>query len=183
MAVAGKVWTYEDLLDIPEDISKRHEIIDGELYVSPSPRLPHQDVVGNSYELLRLAQKAGYGRAYLAPVDVVLDGHNIFVPDLIFIAKDRLAIAQDTHVRGAPDLVIEVLSPCTKHRDFGIKLQTYARCGVKHYWVADPYSRSIQVFDLQDDNTFAEPQLLEGDDRLTCPLFPELSVPVSELFA
>jgi len=182
MAVAGKVWTYEDLLDTPDD-HQRYEIIDGELYVSPSPRLQHQDALADVFEFLRAAQKAGHGRAYQGPVDVVLDEHNVFVPDAIFIAKGRLSIAQDTHVRGAPDLVVEVLSPGTKHRDLGVKLQAYARARVKYYWVFDPYSRSVQVFELREDgNTFAEPALLEGDDALTCSLFPGLSVPVSELF-
>jgi Uma2 family endonuclease len=181
MAVARKVWTYADLLDTPED-SQRYEIIDGELYVSPSPRLPHQDVLASCFELLRAAQKAGHGRAYIGPVDVVLDEHNVFVPDAVFIAQDRLSIAQDTHIHGAPDLVVEILSPGTKHRDLGVKLQTYGRRGVKYYWVLDLYSKSVQVFE-QAGNAFAEPRLLEGDDQLTCPLFLELSISLSELFA
>ncbi|HEY8693104.1 MAG TPA: Uma2 family endonuclease [Chloroflexota bacterium] len=183
MAVARKVWTYEDLLDIPEDISNRHEIIDGELYVSPSPRVPHQRVSLNLTKFALPADEADLGRLYYAPVDVVLDEHNVFVPDLIFVAKDRLSIVQETHVHGAPDLVVEILSPGTQHRDLGIKLQAYARFGVKYYWVVDLYSQSVQVFVLQDDHTFAEPRLLEGDDQLTCPLFAELGMPVSQLFA
>ena len=183
MAVARKVWAYEDLLDIPEDPSKRYEIIDGELYVSPSPRVPHQDLSMAFIRFLLRAVDAGHGRLYHAPVDVVLDEHHVFVPDLIFVTKDRLSIVQETHVHGAPDLVIEILSPGTKHRDLGIKLQSYACHGVRYYWVADLYSRTVQVFDLQEDGTFAEPRLLEGDDVLSCPLFPELSLPVSQLFS
>ena len=182
MAVAGKVWTYEDLLDTPDD-HQRYEIIDGELYVSPSPRLRHQRALLKIVKFLLAADDAGLGQLYTGPVDIVLDEHHVFVPDAIFITKDRLSIAQDTHVRGAPDLVVEVLSPGTKHRDLGVKLQAYARAGVKYYWVFDAYSRSVQVFELREDgNTFAEPALLEGEDALTCPLFPGLSVPVSDLF-
>jgi Uma2 family endonuclease len=183
MAVARKVWTYQDLCELPEDPSKRYEIIDGELYVSPSPRVPHQRTVGACFRYLARAEDAGYGYAYPGNVDVVLDEQNVFVPDLIFIAKDRLSIANDANVRGAPDVVVEVLSPGTKHRDFGPKLEAYARAGVKFYWVADTFSRTMQVFQRQEDGTFAEPALLEGGDALSCPLFPDLTVPVSELFS
>lgn len=183
MAVAKKAWTYADLLDIPEDISKRHEIIDGELYVSPSPRLPHQRALMRLIDFLLPADKAGDGVLYSGPVDVVLDEQNVFVPDLLFITTGRLSIAQVTHIHGAPDLVVEILSPGTKHRDLGVKLETYARHKVRFYWVVDPYSRSIQVFELQDEGRFGEPRLLEGEERLSCSLFPELSTPVSQLFA
>src|SRR5579883_593429 len=183
MAVAKKAWTYADLLDIPEDISKRYEIIDGELYVSPSPRLPHQRNLIRLADFLRPAEEAGKGVRYTGPVDVVLDEGNVFVPDLVFISTERLAIAQETHIQGAPDLVVEVLSPSTKHRDLGVKLETYARHGVRFYWVVDTYSRSIQVFELQEQGGFAEPRLLEGDDLLSCPLFPELTIRTAELFS
>ena len=108
---------------------------------------------------------AGFGRLYHAPVDVVLDDENVFVPRLSsFVSTNRLSMVQETHVHGAPDIVVEILSPGTNTRDLRA---TYSLCPlwVRFYWVADTFSRTIQVFELPAEVTLGEPEaFLEGED-------------------
>jgi len=174
------LFSYEDLLQTPDD-GKHYEILEGELVVSPSPRPQHQRASGNGYILLHQAEEAGYGEAYYAPLDVVFDDHNVAEPDLIFIRTDRLHIIHDVNVQGAPDLLVEVLSPGGRDRDLGVKLRMYAHFGVPYYWVFDPEAQIVRVYELENGQ-YGKPRLLEGDDLLSCPLFPEFSIPVHQLF-
>src|SRR6266851_2987465 len=127
--VAPKL-TYEDLRKMPED-GKRYELIDGEVYMTPSPNTKHQTIVGNLHMALRqFVDNRGLGKIFLAPFDVVFGERTAVQPDLLFIRKSRLSILTDLNVQGAPDLVIEVLSPSTASFDRETKLQVYARAGV-----------------------------------------------------
>jgi Putative restriction endonuclease len=104
MARIKPTLTYEHLRHTPDD-GKRYEILEGELVVTDSPTTAHQQIVGNLFEVLRQAQRAGRGRAYIGPVDVVLhDTEAVVVPDVVFIAKDRLAIVKEKAIIGAPIL-------------------------------------------------------------------------------
>jgi len=147
----GKIkLTREDLAAMPQD-GKRYEIMEGELYVTPSPTIRHQDIVGKLYRLLcRTLYDTGMGPVYVAPVDVVFDEENVVQPDVFFVRSQRLDIIQQNYVKGPPDLVIEVLSPGTKHRDLKIKSASYARFGVPIYWVVDPLAQCIDVYLFQD---------------------------------
>ncbi len=180
MAVARHSYTYSDLVDMPDD-GQRYEILDGELVVSPSPSVRHQRTVGNIFLLLSRAEAANYGRVYLAPLDVVLDDHNVAQPDLFFITTARLSIVSEQHVPGAPDLVVEVLSPTTRSHDLGTKLGVYARYGVLWYWVVDPLVKTVQTYELRE-GTYRAAQLLEGDQMLSSPLFPGIMTEASTLF-
>ena len=110
--------TYEDLEYFPDD-GKRREIIDGELYVTPSPNLRHQALVGRLYVEIAnyLAARPGPGRVYLSPLDVVLSPHDVVEPDLLFVGSDQLAVLTPKNVRGAPALVVEILSRGTRKTD------------------------------------------------------------------
>jgi len=145
VAVIDPRYVYEDLLAMPDD-GRRHELLEGDLLVSPSPTPRHQRVVGHLLGLLLQLQEAGRGEVYPAPLDVVFDQHTVFEPDVLFIRTERLGIVTDRNVSGAPDLVVEVLSDSTRDVDLGPKLHAYSRYGVAEYWVVDPNANTVQVF-------------------------------------
>lgn len=129
--------TYEDYCALPED-GKRYEILDGDLYMSPSPMTPHQRAALRMARLLcDFVDVRMLGEVFIAPCDVILDQHNIVVPDLLFVSKSRQSIITEKNIQGAPDLLVEILSPSTRLRDIRDKRNIYARCGVEWYWIFD----------------------------------------------
>jgi Uma2 family endonuclease len=174
--------TYEHLRQMPDD-GRRYELIEGALVVSPAPKTRHQRVVAKLTGLLVDAERAGHGKFFSAPTDVLLDPElNALQPDLLFITQERIGIVAENNVQGAPDLAVEVLSESTAERDLGVKVRVYARYGVRFYWVADPETESMRVFELQPGGYLEHPPL-KGDESLGCPLFPGIAAPVSALFA
>ena len=180
MAIIDSRIRYEHLKQLPDD-GKRYEIVDGELLVSPSPNRRHQRAVLNFASWLRSAEEAGYGEVYVAPFDVFFDEHNVTEPDVLFVSKERLQIITDDFVHGAPDIIVEVLSPGTRHRDEGVKLNLYGRMGARYYWMPDPAERVIYRYELTPQGFREQPPLKEGD-TLECPLFAGISIPVEKLF-
>ncbi len=167
-------------MNLPEGC--RAELIDGELYLSPARRVPHQWAVGNLYALLApFAHSRKLGKVYLAPFDVHLPSGDIVEPDILFVAWGNLGIVQDW-VRGVPDLVVEVLSPDGIERDRFVKRDLYASNGVREYWIVDPEAKAIEVFVLRDGGYDAS-GYFEIDDILVSPLLPELKLPVAGVFA
>jgi Uma2 family endonuclease len=126
------------------------ELIDGEVIVSPTPRNTHQAVVRS---LLLALTRLGEGEAILSPMDVYLDDDNVVQPDLFWVsgAKSRCQLGEDDYWHGAPDLVVEVLSPGTARRDRGDKYDLYQRHGVREYWIVDPAARFVEVFVYQGE--------------------------------
>ena len=123
--------TYEDFLDFPDD-GRRHELIDGEHYVTPSPNAKHQVIVGNLHWLIRrYLEEQPRGRVFLAPFDVVFSSFDVVEPDLLYISTERLAVLTAKHVRGAPDLVVEILSEGTRRTDEVTKRRLYERFQVQ----------------------------------------------------
>ncbi len=181
MTIIPPIFSYAHLRQMPDD-GKRYEILDGEVVVSPSPKRRHQRIVGLLYELLTEAQRLGQGEVYFAPFDVVLDERNVVQPDLLFVRSDRLHIITEENVQGAPDLIVEVLSEGTRERDLGAKLRIYARFGVRFYWAVDPDARTVRVYEHAPEGYRELPPLAAGD-TLTCPLFPDITLPLAALFA
>jgi Uma2 family endonuclease len=175
--------TYEDFVRIPEDLF-RHEILDGEHVVSPAPSEAHQDCLGELYlEIgLYLRDHPG-GKVLFAPFDVLLSEHDVVEPDLLFVSSARLGILTGKYALGAPDLVVEVLSPSTRRRDLGKKRARYELLGVGEYWILDPQRRTATVLRRQGE-AFLPPLHLsaEAGDRLVTPLLPGLEIPLSGLF-
>ncbi|HEX8430067.1 MAG TPA: Uma2 family endonuclease, partial [Longimicrobium sp.] len=130
---ARRGWSYAEYAQLPDD-GNRYELIDGELHVTPAPRSQHQDIL---VELTIAAggfvKAHGLGKFYVAPTDVFLGEGDCVQPDLLFIRSDRLSIISERGVEGAPDLVIEIVSPSTGLRDRGLKRERYAQCGVPLY--------------------------------------------------
>ena len=177
--------TYDDFLLFPDD-GQRHELIDGEHYVTPSPRSRHQIISGNLHYLVRTwLDTHPAGRILYAPLDVVFSNFDIVVPDLIYVSNERwAAIITEKHAVGAPDLVIEIGSPSTRKRDETIKRRLYERSGVAEYWVVDPTIDVVRIYRRSGDR-FGKPVELstEAADVLTTPLLPGLAVPLPRIFA
>lgn len=172
--------TYEDYCNLPND-GKRYEIIDGELFVTPSPRRLHQIVVGNLHlELGSFVKAHRLGRVFVAPFDVVFSHFDIVEPDLLYISNARSAVLTEKNVQGAPDLLVEVLSETTAEVDRTTKLKLYARYGVQEYWIIDPEGPSAEIYRRQKEG-FELAAKLKSPDSLTSPLFPGFNLTLRKL--
>ena len=141
---------YADYAVIPDD-GRRHEIIDGEHYVNPAPNLYHQAVSKRlQYQLYTKIELAGLGTLYCAPCDVQLSDHDIVQPDLLVVLSSRSHVFTPTKVKGAPDLLVEILSPSTADYDRTRKKELYERSGVREYWIVDPFEHTLEQFVLKD---------------------------------
>jgi Uma2 family endonuclease len=183
-AAPGVKLTYDDFLLFPED-GQRHELIDGEHYVTPSPASVHQRIVGNIYFKMRQFLEAHpMGEVFLAPFDVVFGEHDVVEPDLLYISAPRRdELLTKLHVRGSPDLVIEVGSPGTRKRDETIKRRLYERTGVREYWVVDPELETIRVY-RSDGTSYRRPIALtrESGDVLKSTVIEAFELPLIEVF-
>jgi Uma2 family endonuclease len=171
-----------DIWDTPDD-GKRYEVIDGQLYVSPPPVTEHQGALGAlAFFVTAYVRERQFGRVYFAPIGVVLDDENGLQPDLVYIARERLRIISRRGIEGAPDLVVEVLSPSTRSRDRGIKQRRYVAAGVPHYWMVDPRSRVLEALRLREGRY--ERVGIYGPGSMFRPaLFPGLEIPIDDLWA
>ena len=131
---ARRAWTYGNLAALPDD-HLRHELIDGEHVVTPSPTIPHQVILWNLTEVLGPFLRANpLGTALTGPVDVKLSLFTVLVPDLVYFTSERFVrVVNEKHATAAPDLVVEILSPGTRRRDKGRKRAVYDREGVGEY--------------------------------------------------
>ena len=176
--------TYDDFLLFPDD-GKRHELIDGEHYVTPCPNTKHQRLVGNVYWLLRsYLEDSRIGEIFVAPFDIVFSRFDVVEPDLLYMSKARAsAILTEKHVTGAPELVIEITSPGTRKRDETIKRRLYERSAVSEYWVVDTDLDTVRVYRRVVDRFERPLELsLEAGDILHTGLFPGLELPLARIF-
>ena len=178
---APGAWTYEDLFSLPDD-GKRYEIIEGDLYEMPAPSWAHSTVIANLITMLipLVASLGGIWRT--APLDVFFQGANPVQPDIVVILPGGGAHAVARGVEGAPDLVIEVLSPSNRGRDALTKRSLYARAGVREYWLVDPEARTIEILALDRDALHLVAEAA-GDERPVSPLLGPLPIAVDALFA
>lgn len=172
--------TYEDYCLLPND-GKRYEIIDGELFVTPSPLRAHQKVISNLvYYMAGFAKKTGLGEVYPAPFDVVFSRFDVVEPDILYVSKTRASVLTDRNVQGAPDLVVEVLSESTAQIDRSTKLKLYGRFGVREYWIIDPAGPAAEIYRTKK-KTFELIGKLKSAGALTSPLLPGFSLPLKKL--
>ena len=183
LATAGTKLTYDDFVLFPED-GQRHELIDGEHYVSPSPKIPHQQIAGNLYWWLRRHLESDpRGQVFFAPLDVIFSRFDVVEPDLLYVSHERAEGVLGDWVEGAPDLVIEIGSRSTRTRDETIKLQLYERAGVAEYWIVDPRTESVRVY-RRAAHGYDRPIELSKDTgaSVTTPLLPGFAAPVADIF-
>ncbi len=176
--------TYDDFVLFPDD-GKRHELIDGEHFVTPSPNLGHQRVVGALHAAIHVWLRSNpIGEVFVAPFDVLLSDIDVVEPDLLYISNERKrVILTPKHVTGAPELVIEVASPSTRTRDETLKRRLFEQRGVLEYWVIDPELHTVRIY-LREGEGFGRPveRAHERGDALSTSLLPGFELPLSEVF-
>ena len=148
METATRTYTFADYQKLPEGTPC--QLIGGELVMSPAPSLQHQRIIGKIFTLLSdYVNKKQLGEIFVSPVDVFLDDENTFQPDITFISKERASIMDEQKINGAPDFVVEILSPSTAYYDLKKKKVMYEKYGVKEYWIVDPMEKTIDVLILR----------------------------------
>lgn len=175
--------TYEDYLLFPDD-GKRHELIQGDHYMTPAPSTKHQRVSRNLVTALwTFVHQRRLGEVFDAPCDVVFSDEDVVQPDLLFVSAGRSSIITESNVQGAPDLIVEILSDATRKRDEVTKRKLYERFGVKEYWIVDPELETVKVFRLSDHQYVRTAELSkEAHDTLATPLLSDFRLPLIELF-
>ena len=140
-------YTYRDILSLPESETRRHEILDGKLYVTAAPRVNHQRVVFDLAALMNAIAGERNAGEVMGSVTVHVDDDMVFVPDLVFVSRDRVSIVDpEGDVHGMPDLVVEVLSPSTRSYDRELKRKHYLAAGLAELWLVDVDARSVEVW-------------------------------------
>lgn len=143
--------SYEDYVGFPDD-GRRHEIIDGDHYVSPAPYTYHQTLSRRiQFQLYSQIEEKGLGLVFNAPTDLQLSQVDIVQPDLIIVFEAHRNIVTPTKIKGVPDLVVEILSKSTSERDRGIKLELYQRSRVPEYWVVAPDEHTLEQHVLEGE--------------------------------
>jgi len=171
--VTRVILTYADLVALPDD-GKRYELHEGEIYMTPSPRPRHQQVVGNLYLIIaEHVRRLDLGEVFVSPIDVILSEVTVRVPDLVYLDAARMPRVSGRGIEGPPTLAIEVLSPGTASADRGIKQQLSARYGVPHYWIVDADARVIETYQLVGARYEAGPRL-NGAAPAALPPFSDL---------
>jgi Uma2 family endonuclease len=174
--------TQDEYFRMPESLLPQ-ELVDGVVRDAAAPTSGHQWIVGALYwELRRTVQAAGAARIYLSPIDVVLDDalELVVQPDLIAVCPERFAIVRD-RVNGAPDLVIEVLSPAPRIGTLQERIEWFARSGVRECWLVHQFRREIEV--VQFDKGAVTGRRSFGDTvAIESRVFPELTLKVMDIF-
>ncbi|CAN5310998.1 Uma2 family endonuclease [soil metagenome] len=181
LKTASRPLTVGDYMSLPDD-GTRYQLIEGELHMAPSPNRKHQLIAGEIFYALRqhLGEK-GKNELYLAPFDVQLSDTTVVQPDICYFSKKRASRLTHHGAEGAPDLVVEILSPSNAHLDLGVKREIYARSGVEELWIVDPEADELRVYDLAAGAQSPTATLTAGD-TLQTRLLPEFALELREIF-
>ena len=175
--------TVADLDACPDD-SNRYELIEGELFVSRAPGIPHQRILNNLQMALGIYLKDNPIGIVVPGAGAVFSDYDAVIPDLVFVRTERWSeVVTETKFTGAPDLVIEIMSPGKENRDRDllVKRKLYAKYGVAEYWVIDPENRQVEIYRLRNNRLESSTTLKNGDEIAT-PLFPDFRITVTSIF-
>jgi Uma2 family endonuclease len=176
--------TIEDYESFPDD-GMRHEILDGDHFVTPSPVIRHQAISRNLTMLVAsFLRDQPLGSLFAAPCDVYLSRVDVVVPDLVFVSVAGKAVITEKNIQGPPDLLVEILSPGTRKKDERTKRDRYARFGVREYWIVDPELETVKILWLGETG-YDQPQefSLERDQSLASRVLPGLQLSLAQIFA
>ena len=168
-------FTVADYMTTPED--RRYQLLDGDLILAPAPTIRHQRILRRLAVLLdELAVENGLGEVFLAPCDVVLSNYDVFQPDILFVSNERRGLITEANIQGAPDLVVEILSPATAQHDREYKRTLYSRHGVREYWLVDPEEDSVEVW-TESGTGLVQTAAFQLGDTLASPPLEGLNLP------
>ena len=174
-----KKYIYADYAKLPEGAP--YQLIDGMLVKSPSPLPFHQRIAKRIFKKLLVLETEGKGEAFFAPVDVYLSEQETYQPDLLFISAEHSQIVGEKKIAGAPDVVIEILSPSTAYYDLRHKKEMYARSWVKEYWIVDPPDRIIELY-VSNNKELVLREKKKEKGSITSSLFDSFALDCIELF-
>ena len=179
-AAKKKEYTIEDIYALPEGV--RAELIDGQIYYMGSPGRIHQEIIGELHVEVAnyIRSHGGPCKVYESHLAVFLFGDNstYVEPDLSVVCNpDKL---DDRGCVGAPDWIVEVLSPSSGRMDCIVKLIKYRTAGVREYWIVDPKMRTIATYRFSGEEEEEQVEFYSFDDKVPCSLFPELQIRLSE---
>ncbi len=173
-------YTVADYMEIPQE-GVRFQLMRGWLVREPSPAEIHQRIVVNiCYFMRKWVNEKQRGEVYIAPFDTVLSTETVLQPDLLFISSERIDLITEANVQGAPDLVIEILSPSTARRDQVVKQALYKEAGVLEMWLVNTDEHQVDVICLQGNDSL--PRQFRGDETISSPLLGEMDFTVDALF-
>lgn len=179
-AIENKSYTYEDYVRLPE--GSPYQLIGGDLIMVPAPAPYHQRISRKiEFMLLQHVEKNDLGEVFYSPIDVYFCEEDTFQPDIIFILKERSNIIGETKIEGAPDLVIEILSPSTAYYDLGRKYKVYEKAGVKEYWLIHPDRKTIEIYINRGDK-FQLIQAVEEAGIVKSELLEGFEVALAKIF-
>jgi Uma2 family endonuclease/predicted DNA-binding transcriptional regulator AlpA len=175
--------TYQDYLLIPDEPGYRFEILDGILIKEPSPNVMHQRV---SRRLQRILEDYFWevdpdGEVFDAPLDVTFHDVTVVQPDLFYVSGEQKLIVKDNRIDGPPTLIVEVLSPSSSRKDRFQKLGIYQKMQVQHYWIVNPWEKTLECFSLHD-GVYALVAAGMDEELVEHPEFLGLSVALSNLW-
>ena len=182
LAVEKKTkYTIEDYLLLDEGAP--FQLVNYDLVMSPSPNPLHQLVLFSLSEIIVLynIQNKRQGQWLYAPMDVVFDDGNVLQPDVFFIAEDRKAAVIKDRIEGAPDLIIEILSPSNAYYDLRQKKEIYEKYGVKEYIIIDPIAQNADLYTLKD-GVYVLQQRSQKNEQLNSILLLGFSIQLAQLF-
>lgn len=175
-----KTYTYSDYARLPEGAP--YQLIGGQLIMTPSPIPYHQEVLRKlGFKILVFLEKKELGHLYYAPLDVYFSDSDVYQPDILFIQKEREEIIGQTKINGAPDMVIEILSPSTAYYDLRNKFRTYEQADVKEYWIVDPGHKRIEVYENKDKK-FNIHMEAEGEGKISSKVLEGFGIKLWEVF-
>ena len=180
MVITATRLTYQDYLNMDGD--ERYELIDGELIMVGAPNEAHQIAsieLGSRMHIFARANELG--RVLDAPFDVILSDTDVVQPDILFVSNERAHIRTPANIRGAPDLVVEILSPSSASRDWRDKFELYSKHGVKEYWIVDPANRTVWLARLRSGALEIAGRYGMGD-TVSSSVLAGFSVKVDDIF-
>ena len=173
-------FTVKDYMSTPNE--KRYQLLDGEMILAPSPNTRHQRIFRRlSKALADFVETNRVGEVFSAPYDVVLSDHDVAQPDILFVSNSRSSIVTEANIQGAPDLVVEILSPGTATYDRGYKQALYSRHGVREYWLVDPEAETVEVLAEGAQALLLHTTHRRGEN-LTSPLLAGLAIDLEQVF-
>ena len=176
--VKEKVWTYEDYLKLEDD--NRYEVINGRLYEMPAPTPWHQKISARIFLIISKFLKEG--ELYYSPIDVVLSEDMVLQPDIVYISKENLGIIGEKAIMGAPDLVVEIVSPSTTRRDTVVKKGIYEDFSVKEYWIVYPGEKAMEVWALNESGKYELCSFAEKEGKVKSKVLEGLEIDLKEVF-
>lgn len=177
----SKEWTVDEYLMLGE-MNTPCQLINGELFMSPSPAPYHQIISGNLYEILKAESRKAEDIVFFSPIDLYIDRKNVYQPDLIYISKENKQIITTRGIEGVPDVVIEIISPSNIFSDRNTKKKVYQKIGVKEYWIVDPANQTLEIY-LHDQSNPEVPHLyLAGEGKVISTVISGLEFDLKSIF-